>query len=155
MDRLAAVTEFVRSVEYATDAESAGTLEYSRYLVETVVENTGDCEDLSTLLAGVLASPPFEFDPALMFFSGHVGVGVNPERLEVDSEQRMSTSSRDYYYVDASTDIPLGNVPERYVEPGIVAVYDGEWRYVNVGALGEHAALVLRRGEMTNPLNYV
>lgn len=153
--RLAVTTSFVRAREYVRDERSTGRLEYPRYAAETLVENRGDCEDLAVVLAGVLAAPPFGLDPALVFFSGHVGVGVDPTRFDVGADRLLRAGSREYVYVDASTDVPLGTVPEEYRNPGVVAVYDGRWRHVDLLALGDHAGATARRGGMPHLANYL
>lgn len=153
--RLRALVEFIRSLEYATDREATGELEYPKYVPETLVENGGDCEDLSVLLAGVLGSEPFEYDPCLVFFSGHVGVGIESSAIDGDIDQTLRVRKRDYHYLDATSDVPLGTIPEEYREQGIVATYDGRWQLMNPGALEDHLVKTVRRGQVVDIRNYV
>lgn len=153
--RIAAAASFARHVRYVTDREAAGTVEYPKYVAETLTENGGDCEDVAALLAGVLSAPPFDYDADFVFFSGHVGVGVDPAALGAPVEPLLAAGGRDYYYVDASTHVPLGRVPEQYRDPGVVAVYDGGWRVVDAGALAEHATETVATGDMGDLRDYV
>ena len=48
------VLAFVQAVPYSLDEDSTGTEDYWRYPVETVYDQTGDCEDTTILAAAVL-----------------------------------------------------------------------------------------------------
>jgi predicted transglutaminase-like cysteine proteinase len=66
-EQLLAAQAAVASITYATDAASTGTGEYVRYPVETLTEQTGDCEDVAILLAGLPESPAIGFQACLVF----------------------------------------------------------------------------------------
>lgn len=153
--RLRAAIEFVRSIEYATDREATGELEYPKYVPETLVENGGDCEDLSFLLAGVLDATPFDYDPGLVFFSGHVGIGIESSAIDGDIDQTLQVGKRDYLYLDATIDVPFGKLPEEYREPGVIATYDGSWHLVNQVALKDHLVKTVSRGQIVDMGNYL
>jgi len=53
-EETAAVLGFAQSVDYSFDVDSTGEDEYWRYPIETMYEQTGDCEDSSILAASVL-----------------------------------------------------------------------------------------------------
>lgn len=155
LDRLRVATGFARSLEYATDVAATGDLEYPKFVEETLVEYGGDCEDQATLLAGILAAPPFDLEPVLVFFSGHVGVGVDPAALGAGVAPLLTAGSRDYFYVDATTSVPLGTIPETYQDDGVIAVNDGTWRYIDYDALKAHASATVQRGYLPDPTNYL
>lgn len=155
LERLRAVIGFIRSLEYSTDREAKGKLEYPKYLSETLVENGGDCEDLSALLAGVLGSAPFDYNPCLVFFSGHVGVGIKSSAIEGDILPQLRVGNRDYLYLDATIDIPLGTFPEAYREPGVIATYDGRWHLVDTEAFEDHVVETVRQGHVVDMGNYL
>lgn len=153
--RLRAVVEFIRSLEYATDREATGEVEYPKYVPETLVENGGDCEDLSVLLAGVLNTAPFDYNPCLVFFSGHVGVGIESTAIGEDISQTLRVNKRDYLYLDATIDVPLGTLPKTYREPGVVAIYDGHWNLVDPVALEDHMVKTVKRGQVVDMGDYL
>lgn len=155
VERLRFATAFVRSLEYRRDAADAGELEYPKYVEETITENGGDCEDLATLLAGILSSPPFDHDVDLLVFSGHVGLGVDPSPFAESVEPLLAVGGQEHLYVDASIDTPLGRVPPTYRDPGVVARYDGTWRVVDPAGLREHAATTIANGTAGELGDYV
>lgn len=48
------VLAFVQGIEYTLDIDSAGEEEYWRYPIETLYDETGDCEDTTILAAAIL-----------------------------------------------------------------------------------------------------
>lgn len=147
LPRVRGVVSFVRSLEYETDRSATGETEYPKYVAETLVDGGGDCEDLAGVLAGVLAAPPFGHDPTLVFFSGHVGVGLDPEPFRSAAGSLIQAGSRDLLYLDPSMPVPVGTVPERYRDPGVVAIYDEGWRHIDLAALETHVVETIDRGE--------
>ena len=69
---------FVQSLPYTSDDVTTKFDEYPRYPVETLVDNGGDCEDTSILLAALLNA--MKYDVVLLASKDHmaVGVGVPP-----------------------------------------------------------------------------
>lgn len=155
LQQLHVATRFVRSLEYVRDEAATGELEYPKYVVETLVEGSGDCEDAATLLAGVLSASPFDHRTALVFFPGHVGVGVWPGSIGEAVGPLRSIGGREYLYLDPTKDVPLGIVPDEYVESGEIAIYDGRWRGVDIGALTEHTRATFQRGGPMDPRDYL
>lgn len=68
------VLAFVQSLPYTTDQETKGVPDYWRYPVETLRDETGDCEDSSILAAAVLRRLGHRV--ALGLLPGHVALGV-------------------------------------------------------------------------------
>ena len=54
------VISFTQSLKYSEDNITAGVGEYPRYPIETLVDQTGDCEDTSALLISLLESLGYE-----------------------------------------------------------------------------------------------
>ena len=65
---------FVQSLPYVTDDLSTGFDEYPRYPIETLLDNGGDCEDTSILMASLIKG--LGYDVVLIVLPKHVGVGV-------------------------------------------------------------------------------
>jgi hypothetical protein len=65
---------FVQNLPYNHDSETTPYDEYPRYPVETLVDNGGDCEDTSILLASILDS--MGYSVVLLNLPQHVAVGV-------------------------------------------------------------------------------
>ncbi|MFC7047360.1 hypothetical protein ACFQH6_19820 [Halobacteriaceae archaeon GCM10025711] len=58
--------DFVQNLPYVPDDVSAGVDEYPKYMMETLVEAGGDCEDSSILLASLLLSSSFGYGTVLI-----------------------------------------------------------------------------------------
>ncbi|WP_435062933.1 hypothetical protein [Halobaculum sp. EA56] len=155
--RLRGALAFVRSLPYATDAGSTGAVEYPRYVPETLVDCEGDCEDYAALLAGVLAAPPFDCDPALVILPGHAAVGVAPDAPGVgadaggDAVATVRAGGREYVYLDATYDHPIGTLPASEHGREVVAVHDGRWRLGDPGAMIEHVGGAVDSGVSLDP----
>jgi len=67
-------TRFVQSLPYTVDTVSTGYSNYPRYPIETLVDETGDCEDSSLLLTAILDALGYRV--GLLEFDSHLGVGV-------------------------------------------------------------------------------
>ena len=68
------VLRFVQSLEYTYDNASTPSNEYWRYAVETLVDETGDCEDTSILFASIMEA--MGYDAVLINLPGHIAVGI-------------------------------------------------------------------------------
>lgn len=178
IDRIRVVASFVRSLQYATDEEGTGKKEYPRYVAETLVENTGDCEDFAAILAGIFASPEFDADPRLVILPGHTGIALDVASLdlegyttttkpatnnaddadETDRDNRvlevLDIDGREYLYIDPTWPVRPGVVPEEYREYDVVATYDGHWHLHDFDALLEHLKQSVDQG-IADPTKYV
>ena len=65
---------FVKSMIYQYDIEYIGRNEYPKYAIETIIDERGDCEDTSFLMASILEA--LGYDVILLIYSDHVAVGV-------------------------------------------------------------------------------
>ncbi|OPY37785.1 MAG: PEGA domain protein [Methanoregula sp. PtaU1.Bin051] len=68
------VVAFVQSIPYALDKDTMGQEEYFRYPVETLMDQTGDCEDTAILTAALLRE--MGYDAALIMPTGHMAAGI-------------------------------------------------------------------------------
>jgi hypothetical protein len=104
------VAAFVQSLEYVADPGPEIPHEYPKYPLETLVEQKGDCEDTSILLASVLEA--MGFDVVLIAPPEHMAVGVSGKNL---SGIYYKYSGRKYYYLE-TTDPGwfVGELPNEY-----------------------------------------
>jgi hypothetical protein len=65
---------FVQSLPYTSDIVTTGYDEYPRYPIETLVDDGGDCEDTSILMAALLNQ--MGYGDILLKFPEHMSVGV-------------------------------------------------------------------------------
>ena len=66
--------DFVESMIYQKDIEFNSNPEYPKYAIETIVDQRGDCEDTSFLMAAVLKA--LNIDAVVLIYSDHAAVGV-------------------------------------------------------------------------------
>lgn len=154
-DRIDAVAEFVRSVEYVTDKAGTGKTEYPKYVVETLVENEGDCEDFANVLGGVYSAPSFDLDPMLVIFPGHVGIGLDPEAVGPEVEEVTTAGEREFVYVDSTHSVDVGVVPEELRSREVIATYRDGWTLHNAEALAGHLREAVLEEGYTDPLQYL
>lgn len=103
------VISFVQGLKYSEDVLTTGYEEYPRYPSETLLEKTGDCEDLSILAAVMIRE--LGYGVALIVFDDHVGIGIKGAGylpgycFENDGDQ--------YYYLETThTGWKVGWLPE-------------------------------------------
>ena len=109
------LTVFVQSLPYDTVSGTRPDTP-ARFPVETLIDGTGDCDDKSLLLAGLLAREGY--DAALLLFlpEHHMAVGVKNEGAEY--------GNTGYLYVETTGVSLIGVVPAnlsqsiKYVLPG-------------------------------------
>lgn len=66
--------DFVESMTYQYDIEYNNNPEYPKYAIETIVDERGDCEDTSFLMASILKA--LNVDTVILLYSDHAAVGV-------------------------------------------------------------------------------
>ena len=75
------ILSFSQSLKYSEDNITAGVGEYPRYPIETLVDQTGDCEDTSALLISLVEILGFNASIILIPDAwegyGHAAVGIN------------------------------------------------------------------------------
>ena len=102
---------FVQNLPYNPDLETTPYDEYPRYPVETLVDEGGDCEDTSILLAAILDS--MGYGVVLVKPSHHLAVGVLCE--EGMPGRYYPYNGGSYYYLE-TTDPgwSIGELPQNY-----------------------------------------
>ena len=104
------------SIRYVTDPEAHGRADWWQTPYETLRLGTGDCEDMSALLASVLVC--LGFDTVLVREDGHLMVGVFVWDHGTDGIGTVGFRGETYLVSDPTSDLPTGTVD---AEP--VAVY--------------------------------
>ncbi len=100
---------FVQNLPYTADSVTTAYDEYPRYPVETLIDNGGDCEDTSILLAAVLDS--LGYNVALIVFPDkHCAVGVSVDGVAGAYFEQNGTR---YFYLETTdTGWGIGQVPD-------------------------------------------
>ncbi|SEP06245.1 hypothetical protein SAMN04487948_11293 [Halogranum amylolyticum] len=142
-DRLLAAQAVVADIEYTTDRATTGQREYIRYPAETIAEDTGDCEDLALVLAGVLSSDALGFRTGFVIPEGHCAVLVDrddvPESLLVSDPLTVTVGDREYVYLESVEDRSPGSWARDYGERPLLVAYRDRWYPLDAGALVDHS----------------
>ncbi|WP_424729469.1 hypothetical protein [Methanoregula sp.] len=108
------MTVFVQSLPYD---EKSGLLDLPpRFPVETFVDGTGNCEDKSVLLAGLLSQEGYNVTLFLFMPEHHIAVGVQ--------NSSSSFQNTGYLYIETTNTLLVGEVPSelaipvKYGQPG-------------------------------------
>jgi transglutaminase-like putative cysteine protease len=98
---------FCQSIQYSYDNATMDADEYWRFPVETLYDETGDCEDTSFLFASVAEA--MGYDAVILFLPGHAAVGVASGD---GSGTYVSEGGVRYYYCETtSPGFELGELP--------------------------------------------
>ncbi len=105
------IVRFVQSLPYTSDDVTKGFDEYPRYPIETLVDNGGDCEDTSILMAAILHQ--MGYGTILINPPNHMAVGVlGGERVYGTS---WTLNGSKYYYLETTSEgRQLGELPSEY-----------------------------------------
>lgn len=102
---------FVQSMEYIDDDVSTEKKEWPKYPLETLYERSGDCEDFSILLAGVLAK--MGYGTVLIKYDNHMAVGLKGN--DGLSGAAFTHEGNTYFYIETTgTGWEIGEIPEEY-----------------------------------------
>jgi hypothetical protein len=113
-DQACNVLKFVQScIPYSYDKDATGHEDCPRYPIETLMEDTRDCEDVAILCAAVIARLGFRV--VLLVYSQHLAFGVaGAENLKGDYVLDPNTGSR-YFFGEATSDgWHLGETPANF-----------------------------------------
>ena len=117
-DLLCFTLAFVQQgINYAHDVSSTTgeIVEYPKYPIETLAEQTGDCEDQAILMASLLKN--MGFDVALLILPTHVALGVAGFTGLNGVTLIDPTSGKPYYYTETTVYGWLpGQVPQEFME---------------------------------------
>ncbi len=105
-DRVGLVCSFVQSTEYKQDST---TLEYPKFPVETLMDNGGDCEDMSILMGHILHE--MGVNVALIYMPGHMALAIEGNSTGL----KWELDNRTYSYMETTaTGWTPGEVPFAY-----------------------------------------
>ena len=109
---------FGQSLPYTSDTVTTSYDEYPRYPIETLVDNGGDCEDTSILMAAILYE--MGYGVVLLSLPGHMAVGVLGGK-GVDGTYWEHNGKKYFYLETTGEGRGIGEIP-----PG----YEGERAYI-------------------------
>ena len=110
-DTLHFAASFVQKLPYALDIDTTGYDEYPRYPIETLVDEGGDCEDTSILLAKVLHT--MGYDIVLVNLTSHIAIGVLQGQGFCGTYYRHN--GKRYFYLETTGEAGrAGVVPSEY-----------------------------------------
>ena len=110
---------FVQSLKYSEDNLTAGVGEYPRYPIETLIDQTGDCEDTSALLISLMEA--INYKAAIILIPeawegyGHAAVGISVDGASGVHYILNEGTSNEISYYYAETTAPgwkLGEIPD-------------------------------------------
>ena len=102
---------FVQSLPYTVDSVTTPYDEYPRYPVETLVDNGGDCEDTSILLASILDR--MGYGVVLLNPPNHLGVGVKGS-VNMSGSYWEHEGGKYYYIETTGQNWGIGQLPDKY-----------------------------------------
>ena len=98
---------FCQSMSYSYDNATMDADEYWRFPVETLYDETGDCEDTSFLFASVAEA--MGYDAVILLLPGHAAVGIASDQ---GSGTYVEEGGTRYYYCETtSPGFELGELP--------------------------------------------
>jgi len=108
------VLQFVQAcIPYKYDIDTTGYEDWARYPIETLMERTGDCEDVAILCAAVIAR--MGFPVVLLLYPRHLAFGVGgADKLKGDYVVDEKTGMHYFYGEATSKGWLLGQIPESY-----------------------------------------
>lgn len=105
------ILAFVQSLKYIPDDVLTGLDEYPKYPLETLVEDGGDCEDTSILLASLYRE--MGYGVVLLRLSGHMAVGVKGSS-NISGTYYDCNGTRYYYVETTGNNYKIGQIPDEY-----------------------------------------
>lgn len=112
-EEVSLVLAFVQTIEYSFDIDSRGQEDYWRYPLETLYDETGDCEDSSILAAALLRR--LGHHVVTMMPPEHVAIGV--EVPPGSPGQFVEFEGRRMYYCETTgKGWSVGEVPGKYLD---------------------------------------
>jgi hypothetical protein len=115
------IMAFIQSLPYTKDSVTTGLDEYPRYPVETLVDNGGDCEDTSILLAAIVEA--LNYDAVLLYMESisHMATGIWGS--SGISGSYYTHDSRNYYYCETTGDgFAIGTIPTEFGTPSAIVI---------------------------------
>lgn len=118
--------KFVQTYEWVPDE----SFEYIQSPLQTVAFGHGDCEDTVLLLNGLLESPLFDYETAMLFAPSHVMTGVaissldfNVHELTSEPVQTVSVGDTEYMPIETSLKTKIGKLMKEPIHTVYVDSY--------------------------------
>jgi hypothetical protein len=109
MEEVKVVVSFVQNLHYLTD-DNTGFDEYPKFPIESLVDEGGDCEDTSILMAHLLEA--MGIDTALLTLPEHMAIGVELNASGV----HWDVNNQTFYYLETTVaGWEIGSIPEEHV----------------------------------------
>jgi hypothetical protein len=99
---------FVQHIPYSYDNVTYDQEDYWAYAVETLVRDTGDCEDTSFLFASIVEN--LGTDAAIIIYDDHIAVGIS--HPDATGTFYMPDEVKYYYCETTSVGWSIGELPE-------------------------------------------
>jgi hypothetical protein len=113
-DKVSFILSFVQSLPYTSDSVTTGFDEYPRFPLETLVDDGGDCEDSSILLASLTLI--LGFKTVYINPPGHYAVGISGNNLRGTYWTYPEGSNNTYYYCETTGNyFMIGEMPSHYI----------------------------------------
>lgn len=108
------ILTFVQScIPYSFDKDTTPQSDWPRYPIETLMDGTGDCEDVAILCGAILAR--LGFSSALFAYPRHLAFGVQAvDGLKGDYVEDSSNKKKYYYGEATAKGWRLGEIPSDY-----------------------------------------
>lgn len=144
---------FVQSLPYTADSVTTPYDEYPRYPIETLVDEGGDCEDTSILLASIIDK--MGYGVILIELSDHCAVGIKGG--ENVHGAYWEYKGNKYYFIETTAEgWEIGGIPEEYLYatadlfPMVpTPILTHEWSIKEKGNVGELEVTVSNLGTAT------
>jgi predicted transglutaminase-like cysteine proteinase len=108
------ILTFVQScIPYTYDKDTTGHEDWARYPIETLVDRTGDCEDVAILCAAIIARLGFQV--VLLLYPRHLAFGVaGADKLKGEYVRDPNTGKHYYYGEATASGWNIGQIPSEY-----------------------------------------
>ncbi|MCX6683495.1 MAG: hypothetical protein NTZ37_02015 [Methanoregula sp.] len=113
------ITVYIQSLRYETREQNP-----VKFPVETVVDNAGDCDDKSLLLAGLLSREGYPVALLLFGPESHMAVGVGSDDYHYKNTGYAFVETTNYSFIGVPTDKLGGNLT-LYSDPVIIPISNG------------------------------
>ena len=124
------VLAFVQSIPYSTDLNSTGYQEYPRFPIETLVDQTGDCECKAILFATITMM--LGYNCVFINPPDHLAVGVEGTNL---TGTYWTYDNQNYYYCETTgIGFQIGQLPDEFngVQAYVYPIYESDQYILNV-----------------------
>lgn len=153
------VAAFVQSLPYTLDSVTTPYDEYPRYPIETLVDEGGDCEDTSILLASILDK--MDYGVVLIELPNHLALGIKGGEGAYGTYWEYAGDK--YFYVETTgSGWSIGQLPDTYKDATAhiypllpVPIIQHDWELAEAGTQIELKVKVTNLGTATASNVYV